>query len=46
MRGSSRRSPPRDGPDYGGLADGAATLWMGIATVSDGLKRGMNLFRD
>lgn len=46
MRGTGRRSQPCDVPDYGGLADGAATLWMGIANVSDGLNRGINLFRD
>lgn len=44
--GTSRRSQRCDVPDYGDLADSAATLWKGIANVSDGLKRGINLFRD
>lgn len=34
------RSQQCDVPDYDVLADGAATLWMGIVSVSDGLKRG------
>lgn len=36
-------TPPCDVPDYGVLA---ATSRMEIAIVSDGLKRGINLFRD
>lgn len=34
------RSQQCDDPDYDVLAGGTATLWMGIASVSDGLKRG------
>lgn len=40
------RSQHCDVSDYDVLADGAATLWMGIVSVSYGLKRGINLFRD
>lgn len=34
------RSQHCDVRDYDVLADGTATLWMGIVSVSDGLKRG------
>lgn len=38
--GTWARSRRGDDPDYDVLADGTATLWMGIVSVSDGLKRG------